>query len=463
MLKKSVYLIFLAFAFLFFNCAIKAMQGQSKRPKCDKVEEFNSREVNSLTFLAASKYVKELIRKGLSIFNILNILDNNDENDGPPLPQDLIYYCKRYILDEHCILLQKIENNWIEHESGKKENNFCAIEEYKDLIKTILNEHPDFNLILSIFDNHFRLILKYCNLRTSYQGISLNEITLLLKLLININKGGNGSEIIMGDQVKNKGLSIYRSMLNNLLNNNITNEFDNEFRENYIYLFRFLLAKKLLPSLDYPMYNGQNFLHVLVSNLNDIQLFREIINKPRVNSIAQLFNSCELSSGITLLHDLIYTGSKDKITIILDLMKKKNLNLNDFIHIPNKEGITPFMLALKKGDYEIIELFTNYANLRKIDNKSLVNQLKSLAALEVNKNKDKLNLSLLPVELQKYCQNYTVVPLIEARYASLEQCYKGNCHYPNLKVTQENLNEYKQLLYEIMDNNLDLREIFFGF
>jgi len=449
MLKKNFYLFFLILGFLSINYCMKAMQGEDKKGSKRRIineqqGDESLRLADSLKFLAASRYLETLEDRGGDIFNILSILDN--ENENYILPEELKYYCKSLIIDKHFALLEQVKEREYHNLPVIKED----LDNYRQLLDTMLKEsYPDFNLILSILDNHFRLVLKYYddqhedNRFQDYDGIMLIDINVLLKLLIEKNVSFNA---IVSNQERDSIDKIICSAFN-------TKAFyEDEFDKNNADLRRLLVKVNLLPPLDYMTSEGYCFFILLARGNLEIDLFHVIVNKEKDKCYDWhfLFSRHENDDGNTALHYMAEDGDKEKFIAILDLIKEKCLPLNLFINIQNHIGLTPLMAAANECRFEMVKLLTDYSNINaiKMINKQSVRSLKFLAALNCigALNREVSSVGQISQELQRYCD---IIVFINKHCAFLEQL-KGD-KYNCLGFTQENLAKYKSLLYEIFD------------
>jgi len=237
MFQKSIFLIFLATIFLSFNYQIKTMEEPNKKRKIDSEEQEDEfpalkneeqedklpvlKKVNSLKFLAASKYLQKLVNglENVNMLKILNIVDS-DEN----LLQDLKDYCKYLIIDQHCAFCRNLEPfKPFKDDAFDSDQPFdICLDEYRKLLYDMVNHsHPEFNLILSIFDNHFRLMFKYFQKDEQYIkeycGIKIDDVNILLKGLIKrtVFKDMTFKEIFANEYV----LFDYSRLLCNLIEN----------------------------------------------------------------------------------------------------------------------------------------------------------------------------------------------------------------------------------------------------
>jgi len=320
-------------------------------------------EINSLKHLSALQYLqKERAQAKAEGKNILDIIDANEK-----LPEEMKEYCKELILDEHYALL-----DWL----GNTRYNLCDkqdLNKYKTLLKQMGMKHPDFNFVVSLFDDYFKLVYTYYDKGEDdeklfrgafYDGIGITNINVLLKVLVNgINPVENGFyEILNG-----KNECLY-GLINYVLFGGCLGEYEDtldEFKCNRISLLKFLIVKNLLPALDTETGDTAFVEQLVKSDLFDSELLYYIMDKGNKKcNWEHIFKEC--SNENTLLHEALcsYRCSqdkvKDKVKAILNLIKAKNLYIDDFINIQNGKGRTPLMFAASKGYYKIMKLLIEY-------------------------------------------------------------------------------------------------------
>jgi len=318
-------------------------------------------EVNSLKHLSALQYLQKAKAhtkaEGKSIFDIID----SDEK----LPEEMKEYSKGLILDEHYALLDWLMNTHGNLGGGKHLN------EYRKLLKQMGMKHPDFNFIVSLFDDYIKLVYTYYDgdeeaqeLFESeyafYDGIGIYDINMLLKVLVNyINPVENGFyEIING---KDEGLD---ELINYVLFGGCLGEYEDtldEFKCNRISLLKFLIGKNLLPALDTEFGYSTFVEYIVKSDLFDSELLYYIMDKGNKKcNWEYIFKA--FSNENTLLHEALcsYHCSQDKVKAILNLIRAKNLCIDDFINIQDENGKTPLMLAASKGYYKIMKLLIEY-------------------------------------------------------------------------------------------------------
>jgi len=289
----------------------------------------NKYSVYSLKFRTALRYIDALKNREL------------DLSVSNELPEELKTYCNNLdSINKHCDLLA----NCTEVDMyGTSEN----LHNYKKLLHVIFDkENIDVNLMLSVFDRYFKEMIdnpnQYIQAHTvndEFCGLSVMHINQLLTILIKRIFAGQDSNI-----------SLYeKGSLAHVINYAFKSDFDD--------LCLFLVTGNLLPSLKCIIDNdSRSFFTYLITDCKNMGVFNVIINKEKDKEYnwKKLFGIG--NHFTTVLHYAVLSGSKDKVEVILNLMRDKGLEIKDFINIQDRDGNTPLMLANEQGHSEIADL-----------------------------------------------------------------------------------------------------------
>jgi len=435
MFKKIFNFVFLVSALLSFNYFVEAMEQPTKRRKLEQInenEESKSAEANGFNSFNSTDYLEKIRYELGENARISMILDKIDSD----VPEHLKKDCKSLIINENCTVLEQLfKTEWLERLKLTEEN----LGNYRKLLHEMLaKQHPDFNLILSIFDNYFQFLLKGYD--DDEDIIFLEDINILLMILIRgIVEGRSVSFDAIASQEERKGIEriIYEAIIAGSLCSRdpvINND-----------LSILLLKNNLLPALDYHFFEtygeNTNFFMMIAQGCYNAELFSSIIDREKSKVYDRgywnrLFSTCN-HTGDTVLHFATYSNCKNKFKVILKLMEEKKLALEDFINIKSKYKKSPLGLALTNHHFEAFQLC--------YDKEEEVNSLRFLAASTIVQHKRDL-ISNLPQELQEYC---IVLAKINDHYDFLKQ-FKDSKYY-FLQITSENLEYYKKLLYSLLN------------
>jgi len=406
MSPKNLFLIFLLSAHLPINNSIKAMENP-----CKKIRSNNYQR--DLEFGQENEYGEE------PTFSTVHEIDIND-------------HCK--------FLTQFKENKKFEFLEVTEENLGIY---HKSLLSMLSMQHPDLNTLLFIFHQYFRHILASFKFNNQYnKHITLTSINALLSILIqhfNIEKNIDSYIVASTEEQEFLDLIVYNAIKIKRRNRDVGNA-----------LLRLLIRNNLIPPLDH-IIDGKYVLTLLVINDINIELFRHIINKEKDKNYPwhDLFGKQTNMKDRTILHHAAMK-SKEIAQILLDLIKEKDLPLDDFLLIPDAAGNTPVDLAYNRADFEIVQLFNN----KDIESDD-VNSFKSIISLAIGKHNLIDQIEYLPQELQEYCRP---VAKISQYCILLEELVKekGN-EFPN--YVPQYLHVHKKLLYKLCNSeyhNLDL-------
>jgi len=296
----------------------------------------NKHSVYSLKFLTASRYLKALKNGEL------------DLSTSSELPKELqFYYATLDSINKHCDLVEQLKNSCTFLEITPENLN-----DYRKLLHVILDkENIDLNLILSVFDRYLKEIIdnpeQFIQAHTengNFHGLTLMNINALLTILI---------KHIFAKQDSNLEKFTVSQFEMSSLGRAITYA----FREDLDDLYLLLEKGDLFPSLNCIMNARHNsFFAYLVYYCKNMNMFNEIINK----EIDKEYNWKELfgmsDNFTTILNYAVYSGSKMKVEAILNLIRDKKLDLDDFINIQDQDGRSPLMIANGLGYSEISEL-----------------------------------------------------------------------------------------------------------
>jgi len=462
MLKKCTHLILSASIFLASNYQIKAMQ-PNKKTKAGNGEQNNilqSSGINSLKYLSALTYLQKL-KNTLAepnILNILNAINNSEKNEGLIIPEELKDYCIAFAkIDEQCALLKQFSKdeslqNWFAPEN--------EINRYKQILYKICGEqYPNSNLILSIFDKYIRSALEYYEEnpdKVSDEDLRLKYINILLNVFL---KRIDANENIPFEELISKEEKLAFSNIFCLIFTGFReiecNEWNTKFKPIFIDLCKLLFKYDLLPALDYTcITNSFDFLDMLLSDtFIDIELISNIINTKKDidydwnELITHSKHEDHADYGDTTIHHI---SSQDKLEILLKLIAEKKLDLHYFINIKNDDGYTPLMRAIESGKYDIAKLFIMHTT--SLHSSKLQDALKYIRYYNYKQD----SIPLTQDEKKSYYEKAMIIAQIESHCVLLDQFKKNK--YSCLKIN-ENLAEYKQLLYEISTNQLNLNKI----
>ncbi|WP_341824199.1 ankyrin repeat domain-containing protein [Wolbachia endosymbiont (group A) of Udea olivalis] len=141
--------------------------------------------------------------------------------------------------------------------------------------------------------------------------------------------------------------------------------------------------------------NGNNIENISVENINDGKFI--IKHDDTDNEYHE-----NLKNDRELFLDLIQNGSSQELQSLLS--NKQNINRDEKLRILRANNYDPFLLAIERGDSEILELLLEYAC--NIDNESFVQ--------EILKSKDEYDNTLLHLALEQ--QNESIIKEL------IEQC-----------------------------------------
>jgi len=332
MFKKNLTLIFLAIVFLSFDNQTKTMQESKSTSAIDaEIEQSilhcEQESRNTLKFLATSKFIEILKAQGYTL--------SKENLQKIALPEDIIEYCLQ------CSILPLISKYIISLEQLKECKHLKITDENLYICKKLLLQLPlyidiqDINLeeILSAIDDNFKSTTEYYNKsQTTINHITLEDINILLKSI----------SIEYAQFSEQEKISLHKMICN--------------FRRPCTDLFK-LLAKTRLSSHDWEGFfsmrdnDGRTILHYAA-------------NEEKKYNCKSLFN---IRPNRTKLH---YAGGRtNNLEVILELMKEKELKLDDFINIRCHIGMTPLMIAASKGNDESVQLLINHGANINISNK----------------------------------------------------------------------------------------------
>jgi len=299
----------------------------------------NKHSVYSLKFLTASRYLKALKNGEL------------DLSTSSELPKELqFYYATLDSINKHCDLVEQLKNSCTFLEITPENLN-----DYRKLLHVILDkENIDVNLILSIFDRYFKIIVdnpeQFIQAHTidgKVSAMTLKNINILLTILIKrIVKQGNALEIFAFSRLEKAEL---------------WGIIDYALRDDFGDSLLFLARENLLPRLNCICDDRSNsFLAHLFIKCKNMNVFNVIIDKEKNKE----YNWKELlgigNQLATVLHYAVFYKSKEKVEAILNLIMDKELDLADFINIQTSDGVTPLMVANGYGYSEIAELLIRH-------------------------------------------------------------------------------------------------------
>jgi len=392
MIKKNLGFIFLVSIFLSLNCLIKAMDDPNKKRKLDDVaEKLGDNE-------GSSSCLSELTQ----------------------------------LMNEHLAFLKTLQQDKFAHFQVNELN----ISNYSKLLTVADKAGMDLRLTFNAVNSYFKKAIEIES--NQYEGITFFDVTTILSVLLYIKQNKRSP-------TNPKLLVSFQKACNLILLSDDRYMLYNDLRYLLVHYGICRRLDSILDNIGIPF-----FMHMFVTANNyNAELCECLIsfNKLKHDEYENLFGMRD-KMGNTVLHHAVLSGSKDKLEVLLKLIQKQNLCVNDLICIQNNHGKTPLLIAANNGDFEIVNLLITYAkniDLRKMINRQSVGSLKFLTTLAINKRKDRLKLisKLENQDLQKYCKDCDIlVPKIEDHCAYLERMNKE---------AQEDLVEYKKLLYEILD------------
>jgi len=382
MFKKNFPLIFITTIFLSFDKQTKAMQesdlGSTSEATIQQDIFHCGQEIcrilsttyfeiikdipcHSLKFLAASKFLEILKTQGYSV--------STENLQKIALPEDLIEYCKLCYLIPLIPIINLIHQHIASLEQFKKHKYLKMTDQNLNSYKTLLHnlifkidlQNINIQKILSAFNENFKSEIKkyersrphceYCkNSRKLFyhpfhihlaQIVTLEDINMVLKLLI------QSEDTTCSDHK----IKCYI--------------WDMIFSKNLIDLFKLIATnKKLLPRLEERIpydFTGDTIIIFLLRWPNEVDLFRSIINEEKKKNYnwKRLFNMRFGLKRLSILH-YAANGSTNNLEVILELMKEKELKLDNFINAKTDNGRTALMYAAYYGSDENVQLLINH-------------------------------------------------------------------------------------------------------
>jgi len=360
MFKKTFSSILLITVFLSFDNQTKAMQESDLESTSEKTEELQRNtlfckycehepcNILTLKFLAAAKYCEILKTNGINIY----ALDSNNADHKRQvldvMSQELIEYCQQspmlHLIHKHIAFLEQFKKY--------KDENKITDENLNGYNKLLLNLATK----LDIHDINIETILS--TLEKQFDDghiITLKNINVVLKLLTSPSK----QYINLPPFGKEVDITLILRLI-------------------WYYKFTDLLKllaknRKILPPLNQRiLISGQldeTFFMFLVTN-SDIKLLKSIINEDKNKDYDwELLFNMPTGKGRTVFHHAT-KASKDIFEFILELIKEKGLELNNFINAPTWEHLTPLMIAAKKCNYEIVKLLIDHGADINISNRA---------------------------------------------------------------------------------------------
>jgi len=346
MFKKIFPLIFLATVFLSVDNQTRAMQESDLESTSEKTtlqrDIFNCKQeiccmlseilkdsqqiCPSLKFLAASEYLKTL----KSPVQELDTL-------GAKIPQELIEYCKQCylipfinLIHKHLASLERFKRRRTRKITKQNFNSYNML-----LHQLLLSPY------INIRDINIEMILQsfWPAFERCPRNITVENINVMLKLLMQPLKeypAFSEEEIFC---LNNIWKLIRKSEATDLLK---------------------LIAKniKFLPQLNQILgtRTDETFFKFLI-RLNDIDLFKSIINEEKNTNWEELFSN---GRGFDFLDYALEVKPK-MLEVLLELIKEKGLRLDDFINIQdNNYGKTLLMIAAIDSNDKIIKLLIDH-------------------------------------------------------------------------------------------------------
>jgi len=367
---------------------------------------------------------------------------------------------------EYCNILKQLPEKLM----GKKlHTNEEDLQEYRDLLdKVFCKQDINFDEMVSAFSVYFQAVID-CNeelfdplenyrgkKRTRFVGIRLEEINIILKALVGLSL--DSEEI---DKLNKILLLIF-----------VYRDFDACRSLRY-----FLANNGLYPSLiSIDKKNSETFFMYLANkNHIDIKLFSLIINNAKKNTIYDLVDILMMrdTQGSTVLHYAVNSGSKEKVEMILELMREQNLCPMHFINWKNKLSITPLMIARNNDYCEIISLFVHYIEKDLVTRANQPINLLKFTKTDDECGKGKLisssfidegqdnNCDILVRKIEDHCTKKKTE--LEKHLSTTK--LNGLMMLPMISQLDRNellLAEYKQLLYEILNiQSINLNQLLF--
>lgn len=331
MLKNGQLLFFIVVSLLCYIHQTKPMEQLFESGELsDQPEKAEKKWLSSLKFMTALKVVKL-------------------ELDKEHLPEEVNEYCHAItLINDHCDSLAKCINEiTAEKLMLTKEHLYC----YRALLYKALEKKYDMNFVVSMFDYYFSTVNLFEPdlLFFTQCPLTLADFCKILELLIkqDTEEIASVQEISCLHKIVSLGLKTNNSRL-----------------------FDWLIKLNLLPLLDDSLDGSLDdslgeensicfFIAIALSSIDSATLNTIIDSEKHKNYDWVKIFSMHTIQKDTALHYATSNRHYHIVNVIIELIKDKNLCLDDFINIQDSGGMTPLMHAALSGSCEIIELLIN--------------------------------------------------------------------------------------------------------
>jgi len=392
--------------------------------------------------------------KKIKIDNELHEISESKQDNISTIQED-----QRCNLNKHFKFLQEKQNRLKKYYGLDQKN----LSDYKNLLENMLKMgHPDLKSILSIADIYFKLTFSFDpdGESNDYGASLLTKEFLPLLIRLYDNPVENAYYNIASERER----AVICFMIHEIDDGYAYFDFNAEKTDFINNLLKILVRNNLLPTLNDSfidkrsdaVIDGRTFLMELAYKPLECELFRCILNKADGNEDWDHILKMKDLNNETVLHYAVRGLFKDNIKVILELMNKHGLSLDNFILMKNNKGETPLDLAENVAyddwAYMPIRLFLN----KGLDNQELPSLL-FLTALKANSNssidQDLLS-SQLPESVLEYCKT---LAKINQHCSNLEQ-HKHK--FAPRSIYAIDIGVHKKLLYELFciesNRNLNL-------